>query len=159
MAAKLLGINAKAYLNTATFGSPTWAELSRISDLAVDLSWNRAVNATRGSVIERGGKTTGKLQITAKIEEDLTDTSFISLWSALISGTANADLLILNASNSTNGARGFRGEMDVVSNKEAQSVGEVLVYDLTFEPQATSNALQTAVVATGAPVFTTLAAT
>jgi hypothetical protein len=158
MAGQLLGINAKLYRNGATFGSPTWGTaLPRLSDVAVDLSWNRATNATRGSTIERGGKTTGKLQITAKHEQDLTDTDFLAIWAALISNTASLDILVLNASNSTNGARGFRGEMDVSANKDNQAVGDVLIYDLTFEPQATANALQTCVVATGAPVFTTFA--
>lgn len=158
MAQKLLGINAKLYRNSATFGSPTWVEMPRVSDVSVDVNWNRAVNATRGSVFERGGKTTAKLQLTFKHEEDLTDVAFLAIIAALNSQSGMMDLLALNASNSTNGAAGYRGEFDIADMKESQGIQDVLIYDVTALPQATGNALQSASVAAGAPVFTTISA-
>lgn len=157
MAGQMLGKNAKAYRNSATFGSPTWVEMSKISKLKGGLKWGRASNASRGSTVNRGGKTVGDLTFTFTVEQDLTDTTFLALWAALISPTAIIDLLILNAGSATDGARGFRGEMDLYSLDDDQAMENVLVYDIEAQPSATANALQTAVVGSGAPVFTTLA--
>lgn len=158
MAGLMLGKNAKIYYNTATFGTPTWSEISKVNNVKWGIKWNRATSATRASLIRRGGKTDGEAPVTFKIEQDLTDATFIAVWTAVISPTATIDLLVLNASQTTNGARGVRGEMDLSSVDDDQDLQNVLTYDITADPAATANALQTAVVAAGAPVFTTLAA-
>lgn len=156
--AQMLGKNAKLYYNSATFGSPTWVEITRISKLKGGLKWGRAQNATRGSTVNRGGKTVGDLSFDFTIEQDLTDAGILLVWAACISGSTTIDLLILNASNTTNGARGFRGEFDLNSLDDDQAIENVLTWDVHAEPAASANALQTAVITAGSPVFTTLAA-
>lgn len=156
--AQMLGKNAKLYYNSATFGSPTWVEISYVSKVKAALKWGRAMNATRASTVNRGGKTVGDLSIDFTVEQDLTNAAFLLIWAAVISGSTTMDLMILNASNSTNGARGFRGDMDLYSVDDDQAIENVLVWDIHAEPAASANALQTVVVSAGAPVFTTLAA-
>lgn len=150
----LLGKNAKIYYNTATYGSPTWVEISIFSDVNLDISFDWAEVPTRASSVKKGGKTLADVPMTGKVKQHLTDTTFLAIWAALISPTGVMDLLILNASSATNGARGVRGEFAVMSNKDDQSLGNGLVYDLQFKPADTDNAFSTAVVASAAPVFT-----
>jgi len=151
----LLAINAGAYLNTGTYGTPTWTSIAAIlNDAMLDISWDEAQIPTRASKVKKGGKTLADVPFTFKLKEDLTDTNFLLFWAALISNTTVVDLLILNAANTVNGARGVRGEFNIMSNSEPQGLADGLVYDLTAKPADTANQFSTAVVASGAPVFT-----
>jgi hypothetical protein len=154
----MLGKNAKLYYNTATFGTPTWVEILKARAVKWSLKWNRAKSATRGSLIQRGGKTDGEVPVSFTVEQDLTDAPVLAVRAAIISPTAVFDMMVLNAGSAVNGAFGVRGEFDLFSLDDDQGLQNTLAYDVGAEPSATANPLQTVLVAAGAPVFTTLAA-
>lgn len=154
----LLGVNAKLYYQSGgSFGSPTWVDMSPvIGDVKFDMNWGKASVPTRNSKVVKTGKTIAECPLTFTVKQHLTNTIFLAVWTALISNTANMDLLVLNQPQDSNGARGVRGEFNLFTNSDDQALQNGLVYQIGAEPADTDNAFQTAVVASGSPVFTSL---
>jgi hypothetical protein len=156
MAAKL-GIDAKAYRNTATYGSPTWVEITAFRDLVLNTQWDTVEAPSRGSRVKTMAKTIVDVSASGAVKVSDTDAGFIALWEALVGGTANIDVLILNGGNTSNGARGFRFDALVTQGNEDQGIGNALYLDINLAPDAfAANPVKYAVVTSGAPVFTAI---
>lgn len=158
MAGIKLGKNAKLYYRSAgNFASPTWTEISSIRDLTLDTTWDRAEANSRASSVKKGAKTLLGIGFTGSIKSSDTDAAFTAVVTALLSPSDVLDVLVLNGSDSTNGARGFRYEADVYQGNENQDITTAIYLDVGFEPSALSdNAAQSVLVTNSAPVFTTL---
>jgi hypothetical protein len=158
MSAKL-GIDAKAYYNTGTYGSPTWVEITSIRDLAGGAVWDTVEAPSRAERVKKMAKTLAGVSHSGNIKVSNTEATYIYVWEKAISGTGNMDLMVLNGAHTVNGSRGYRYDALVTTNTEDQGIGTALYIDVEFMPDAFGvNPVKTAVVATGAPVFTTLAA-
>lgn len=150
-----LGRDSVFYLNTGTFGSPTWAAVPQFSDLNVTAEWDETEASTRESKMKMKAKTLLGAEVGGKLKPDLTDTNIGTILDALLSD-AVVDVMVLNAASSVNGARGYRYECQVHSGNEDQGLGVAIFDDIKFKPFPTANAKQTAKVASGAPVFTAI---
>jgi hypothetical protein len=150
-----LGRDAVLYLNTGTFGSPTWVAIPQFSDLTVGAAWDAADANTRESKMKMKAKTQLEAGVEGKMKFDLTDTNVGTIMDALLSDSV-VDVMVLNASNSTNGARGFRFEAQVHRANEDQGLGVAIYEDIMFVPYPTANAKQSVKVTSGAPVFTAI---
>lgn len=150
----LLGINAGLYYNTGTYGLPTWTEITDVSDVKLDLSFQKVALPTRNSKVIKSGKTVAEAPLQFTIKQHLTDAAFLAVWAALISNTDVIDLMVLNAKDDVNGARGVRGEFVLYSLTDDQAITNALVYQIAAEPADTDNDFSTVVVTAGAPVFT-----
>lgn len=151
-----LGRNAKFYLNTGTFGSPTWAEVPQISDLTMTRAWDSAEAATRESAVKMGVKTLVDLAVSGKFKFVIGDTNLTAILDALNSPASTVDIMVLNASQTTSGAYGVRYECQVMEGNEDQGLGAAIFDELKFMPTPTTNAPCTVKVVAGAPVFTPL---
>lgn len=150
-----LGINSKLFYNTATFGTPTWVEITIVRDLNVESAWNMGDASTRVSPVIQEEPTQLKLGISCKI---LSDGSVIYL---LLSTRHYArtmiDIMCLDGSSATNGVEGVRYEAKIGSWTQDQGAGNVNYRDVTFAPCASANPPKSVAVSAGAPVFTTIA--
>lgn len=150
-----LGVTSKIYLNTGTYGTPVWDELTCVSDLAVNAAWDEADGSSRASRVKQASKTLMALEITGRAKVSDTGTDFIAIWEAIHSDTP-LDLMILNGGSTSNGVRGYRGDFNVFSGSEDQAMANELFLDFVLKPATSDNPTKYAVVASGAPVFTTI---
>ena len=95
-----LGIDASAYLNTATlpagWTTPTWAELDGISDLTESTKWDTAPIIIRRSLVKQGAKTVVDIGITCKILREPLNTLYVKILDAIRSRTP-VDMMFLDA--------------------------------------------------------------
>jgi hypothetical protein len=156
MAAKL-GIDSKLYRNTGNYNTPTWTAIDAVRDLAINGQWDMTDAPSRASRIKSMAKTILDVSLTTSVKASDTDAGYIALWDASISGTANIDILVLNGSNSTNGARGFRFDALVNGPGEDQAIQNALYDDFTLVPDAFGvNPPKSCVVSGGSPAFTNI---
>ena len=134
----LLGINAKCYRNTSSYGAPNWSEITQISDLSINPTWDKGDASARESRIKQNVKTMMDLEITAKVKKRIGDANYEAIMDALVSDNV-LDLLVLDASKETVGARGWRIDAQIFSATEDQAMGNVLYEDITISPSLESN--------------------
>lgn len=157
MASNMVGIKGKLYYNSATFGSPTWVEHTLIRDLQRNFKPNIATAVTRASRAEKGAPTTYDLSITGTMLSDVDSTIYLAQRTAFLAGTV-WDIMCLTGAHSSNGEEGLRYEAVVGDASQGQGSGDVMYDNFEFRPHIESaNAVQTVLVASGAPVFTTFA--
>jgi hypothetical protein len=154
-AAAKLGLKCKLYLNTGTYGSPTWSAVNCVSDFTLSAKWDAGEASTRESRMKLWLKTMLDLGFQAKLRNSNSgDTSYTTIAAALLTD-ATVDLLVLNADDTTNGAWGFRAACQVHSGNEDQGLGAVVFDDIEFKPAPnTDGNYSSALVANGAAVFT-----
>lgn len=154
--AAYLGRNAKLYLNTGSYGSPTWSEVANISDLTLNRAWDEADVNTRESAMKMGLKTLLDAAVTGKMKFTIGDTNTTTIMDALNSPTTALDIMALNGPSTTTGMYGVRYPCQVTQGNEDQGLGVALFEDLKFMPTPSANAPCTVKVVAGAPVFTTI---
>lgn len=134
----MIGLNAKAYRNSGSYGSPTWLEMTLISDLSVNPSWEEADASARESRIKQTVKTLMALEISGKMKKKLGDDNYDALMNAMLSDDT-LDLLILDGDRETEDVRGWRADFQVFSANEDQSMTNVLFEEFTLKPSITEN--------------------
>lgn len=150
-----LGINSKVYRNSGTYGSPTWDEVTCVSDLAVNAAWDEADGSSRAGRVKQMSKTLMGLEITGKALVSDAGADYLALWAAIHSDTP-LDLMVLNGANDANGVRGYRADFHVFSGSEDQAMANQLYLDFVLKPAVSDNPVKYVVVTTGAPVFTSI---
>lgn len=150
-----LGRDAIFYLNTASFGSPTWAAIPQVSDLNVTAEWDETEASTRESKMKLKAKTLLGAEVGGKLKNVKGDTNLDTIIDALFTDSV-VDIMVLNGAKDTDGARGFRFECQVHSANEDQGLGVAIFDEVKFKPYPTANAKQSVKVVTGAPVFTAI---
>ena len=157
MANLKLGAMAKAYRNTGTYGTPVWNEMTEVTELSLNLSWDTQDVPRRGQRVKQKKKTLMGLSVPFKhlvIDKPASsDTSdYTAVWDALFADTV-LDVLILNGDIATNGVRGVRFDAEVGGGNESQNPGDVLQDELEFVPVPSANDPQAVLIASGAPTF------
>jgi hypothetical protein len=154
----MTGLEAGFYVRTSgNFASPTWTELTDIGDFTQNANWNKATVELRSSPAAMGLKTTIDISVSFKMLARPAGGSaaYNTIIAAL--GTRDVvDVMALQGSNTTNGARGWRYEGQVFSGTEDQGTQAAIMPEMEVSPTITNNAPQSVVVTSGAPVFTTL---
>jgi hypothetical protein len=153
------GLDAGFYVRTAgNFASPTWTELTDIGDFTQNGAWKTAEVELRSSPATMGVKTTIDIGVSFKmITRPAGGSAAYNTVIAALTTRDVIDVMSLNGSNTTNGARGWRYEGQVMSGTEDLGTQAVAMPDIEIKPTVTSNVPQSVVVAAGAPVFTSLA--
>lgn len=144
----MIGLNAKAYRNTGSYGAPTWSEMTLISDMSVNPSWEEADASARESRIKQTVKTLMMLDISGKMKKKPSDANYTALMNAMLSDDV-LDLLIMDGDKDTEGNRGWRADFQVFSTNEDQAMGNVLFEEFTLKPSITGNPPKAVLVAAG----------
>lgn len=156
MATKL-GTKAKFYRNTATYGSPTWVEITSIKDFKLNMAWDTVEAPSRASRVKSMAKTQIDISGSGSVKVTDTEAGYIALWDSLIDPDGEMDVMILNGDKATNGVRGVRYDGVITTGDEDQAIANALYMDFGVVPSAfNTNPMKTAVVASGAPVFTAI---
>lgn len=145
----MLGINAKLYWRSGgTYEAPTWSELSAVSDLAVNPTWDEGDASTRESRVKQSAKTMMGLEITGKIKKKINNAGYEAIMGALVTDQV-LDVLVLDASKETVGARGWRLDAQVFNANEDQGLGTVQFEEISIKPCLDTNPVKAVKVGPG----------
>lgn len=152
MPAARLGFKGKIYRNTASFGSPTWDEVTPVGDVTVTLTMDEAEATTReGAGVKQFEPTLDMREVSFKLREDETVTDYTALETAYFARSL-VDVMVLTGPSDENGVRGIRGEMKVFDWTLEQGLGDVQMRSVKLKP-CVGNLQQKVTVTSGAPVF------
>lgn len=155
MGANQVGIKAKCYRNTGTFGSPTWVETTLWRDLTMNQKPDTAEVKDRSTRANRKVPTTYDISANGTMRSDVDHADYLAYRTALLAGTP-IDLLILTGAKDNNGEVGWRYEALVEDMSQDQGASNVMYDTLAVSPHGEStNPVQSVIVASGSPVFTT----
>jgi len=155
MGAKL-GIKCKAYYNSATYGSPTWVEITCINDFKQNVDWEKGEVKSRATRVKQSVKTMLGLSWSGTLLASTTDTAYQAIKAALVSD-ATLDMMILDGDKTINNVTGYRCDVQIFSANEDQGTTTVVYDEVTIEPcPLGGNAPSSVLVTAGAPVFTPL---
>lgn len=144
-----IGLNAKLYRRSGgTYGSPTWSEVSILSDVTVNVTWEEADASARESRIKQTLKTLLNLEITAKMKNKPGDANYEALWDAILSDDT-VDILVMDGDKDVEGNRGWRLDALLFTANEDQSMSNALFDELTFKPFMEENPPKAVKVAAG----------
>jgi hypothetical protein len=133
-----LGVNSKAYYNSATRASPTWVEVKSIRELTIDATFGKAAANVRGERVNKMVKTNTDLNFTGSIRKD-TAAATLAVINAAIAPDAILDMLFLDGSRTVVGSRGFRADVQVIMTGESQTIDDVVYNEIEFFPTPTDN--------------------
>ncbi len=129
-----LGLEAKLYRNTGTYGIPVWEEIEDAQDVSLNLEAGEAEAKRRGG----GGwaETIAALK-GASIEFGLlyrsSNTDFTALRDAYLNRTA-IDILVLDGDVATTGSQGLRAACHITNFSREEPLEEALTVSVTAKP-------------------------
>jgi hypothetical protein len=158
MPANMIGIKAKLYYNTATFGTPTWVHVTLVKDWTMNQKPNMAEVLDRSTKAVRKVPTTYDISCGGSLRVVPDSAIYLAFRTALLAGSV-IDILCLTGLNTNNGEIGWRYEATVEDLTTDQGAANVMYDSIMLSPHGeSSNVIQSVVVSAGAPVLTTFAA-
>jgi len=135
-----LGLEAKLYRNTGTYGTPSWNEITNVKDLTLNLDKGEADVTTRGN---NGWKATVATLKDASIEFDMVwdtaDADFTAIKDAWLNNTT-IELVALDGDIAVAGHQGLRATMMVTKFSRKESLEEALMVSVSVKPTYAANA-------------------
>ncbi len=138
--ASINGLDCKLYVNTATYGSPTWVEWPCVRSSVLNLTYDEVDATCRGSGgFRRTSPTLALLEVTGDAIKDKDDASFIDMQDAARAKTV-LDIMVLDGDRTVDGSDGWRLDAQIFSWTENQPLEDVVTVDFTIKPSPTANA-------------------
>ena len=129
-----LGYQAKAYINTATSGTPTWTEIDIIRNVTLNLEKGEADVTTRGA---KGWKevlpTLKEATIDTEAVWDAENTLFAKLLDAFLNDT-NLEFLFLDGDVKTKGSQGLRAVCGIFKFSRDEQLDGALIANVSLKP-------------------------
>ena len=155
MPANQKGIGARLYYNTATFSTPTWVHVSIVQDWTMNQKPEMAEVRDRSSTVIRKVPTIQDASCGGTFRTVPDSVIYLAFRTADLNKTT-IDILCLTGVNTNNGEVGWRYEAAVEDMTMSQAINGILQDTVALCPHGEStNVVQSASVAAGAPVFTT----
>lgn len=150
-----VGVRAKAYRNTGTYGSPTWTAMGLVKDVTPSMPWDMVESGARETNAKLYAKARADLGVSMTMRADDADAAFNAVADTSMSQTAVLDILFLNAPITVEGCRGFRAEWLINMTGEPQEIDGSIYDSFDCKPTWTSNGFPKTVVmgASSAPTF------
>ena len=140
MATAKLGLDAKLYRNTGSYGSPSWAEIENVRDLTLSMPKGEADVSTRGN--GGWGADAGTLK-RASIEFSMvnreSDTDLDAIRDSFLNNT-DVEYAVMDGNITTSGSEGLRATMQVFNFSRNEALEEAITYDVSIKPTIADNA-------------------
>jgi len=134
-----VGIDCKAYRNSATYATPTWGELVNVREVSTDLSVGEADVSSRGTGGWEAIETTLKRgTIDVEMMAVPGDAEFTALKDAFLNRTT-LDMAFLDGPIATAGSQGFRAVMKVVGMSRGEPLEDGVSYTFSLKPAYSAN--------------------
>lgn len=153
-----VGVRARAYRNTGSYGSPTWTAMNLIKDVTPSMPWDWVEAGARETNAKLYAKARADLGVSFTMRADDADTGYNAVADAACSQTTVMDILFLNAAITVEGCRGFRAEWLINLTSEGQEIDGSIYDQFEAKPTWTSNGYpKTVVMGSGStPSFTAI---
>lgn len=148
-------VDAGAYRNTGTYGTPTWTEVTDIRDVTSPQVWDFADASSRASRAKLFGKTQIDISGTMSLRADPADAGYQAIFDAAVTRTP-IDMMILDGDIATEGVKGKRLHAGFSMTGQDQSIGNIIYSEFDYKPMYHSDGVPKYVEmgASSTPTFT-----
>lgn len=141
MSSEKLGLDAKLYHNTGSYGSPTWAEIQDAQDVSLTLESGEAEVKRRASTWTEFLAALKEAAIEFEMISDPSNTAdFQALRDAFLNRTA-IEILCLDGAVDSTGNEGVRMTCLVTQFSRNEPLEEVLTFSVMLKPTPNDNAV------------------
>ncbi len=137
--AHLLGLNAKLYRNTGTYGSPTWVLVDNVKDLSINKEKGEADVTTRAN---NGWEATAATLKSATIEWDMVydpaDADYTAIETAWEDGSA-IEFAFMDGLITVAGTKGYRMTCAVFGFSRDEALTEAVMVNVSVKPTYAAN--------------------
>ena len=134
-----LGLDAKLFLNSGSYASPTWEELPNVKDLTLNVEAGEADASTRGNGGWRATLATLKDgSIEFEMIWDTADAGFTAIKDAFFNNTP-IEFAALDGDVATAGSQGLRATMAITNFSRNEPLEEALTVSVTAKPTYAAN--------------------
>jgi len=137
--ASVLGLDGKLYYNTASFGTPTWTEITNVKDLDLPMEKSEADVTTRnngGFRAVRGALKSATLSF--GMVYDPTDTIWEAIRDAFMNNTT-VEFAVADGAIATVGTEYFRAETEIMKFGRSEQLEQAMMSDVEAKPTYTTN--------------------
>jgi hypothetical protein len=135
-----LGLNAKCYRNTGTYGTPTWTEMKNIRDATLGDQMSEADVTRRASGGFRETEPTiRELSFDYDAVNIESDTEVAAVLTAYAARTA-IELAIMDGDIVTAGSKGVRASFKVFKRERSEELENAQMLAFSFKPCQSANA-------------------
>ena len=134
-----LGMDAKLYRNTGSYGSPVWNEVKNVKDVTLNLEAGSADVTTRGNAGWRANIATLKdASLEFEMVWDTADDDFTAIRTAFLTNAA-IEFAVLDGPVATSGSQGLRASMAITNFSRAEPLEEAIKVSVTAKPTYATN--------------------
>lgn len=134
-----IGLNAKLYRNTASYGTPTWALIGNVQDLTANDSMDEADVSTRGSGgFAEAEPTLRTLELSFGMINKPGDAD-VAAFLAAYTARSSIDIAVMDGPIATAGSKGVRARYKIFQFPRAQELRGAQTFDVMLKPCADSN--------------------
>jgi len=134
-----LGMDAKLYRNTGSYGSPVWNEVKNVKDVTLNLEAGEADVTTRGNGGWRANIATLKdASLEFEMVWDTADDDFTAIRTAFLANAA-IEFAVLDGPVATSGSQGLRASMAITNFSRAEPLEEAIKVSVTAKPTYAAN--------------------
>ena len=134
-----LGMDAKLYRNTGSYGSPVWNEVKNVKDVTLNLEAGEADVTTRGNGGWRANIATLKdASLEFEMVWDTADDDFTAIRTAFLTNAA-IEFAVLDGPVATSGSQGLRASMAITNFSRAEPLEEAIKVSVTAKPTYATN--------------------
>jgi hypothetical protein len=140
-AGHLLGLDCKLFRNTATYASPTWDEITQVTDVNVSQTTATGDISSRASTFKlwRPGQKDLTLEFTLRYDSGNTD--FTALQSAF-TGRTGIDMWVADGASATAGTTGIRANWMITEFSHEQPLEDGVNVKVSAKPYIDATATQ-----------------
>ena len=137
-----LGMQAKLYRNSGSYGTPTWVEVGNVKDLTLNLEAGEADVTTRSNSGWRATVATLKDgSIEFEMVWDTSDANFTAIQQAFFNNTP-LEFAVMDGAIATAGSQGLRATMSITNFSRNEALEEAIMVSVTAKPTYAANAPQ-----------------
>ena len=136
---KKIGLEAKLYRNTGTYESPSWAEMTNVRDLTLNVEKGEADVTTRGATWRLTRATLKDAGVEFEMLWDTADAAFTAIQQAFFNGTS-LELAIMDGDVAAAGSQGLRATFEVMNFSRSEPLEEAMTVSVTVKPTSADNA-------------------
>lgn len=134
-----VGLSQYLYINSATYGSPTWGAVPIVKDCKIPMAADEADVSTRGNGGWKASKQALKsMSFEFQIVYDPGAATFETLRDAFLNGTA-LDLWASDLAEDAEDAQGPRAVCEVFKFDKSENLGDPVMVDVVAKPTYSAN--------------------
>jgi len=134
-----LGMQAKLYRNSGSYGTPTWVEVGNVKDLTLNLEAGEADVTTRSNSGWRATVATLKDgSIEFEMVWDTTDPNFTAIQQGFFNNTP-VEFAVMDGAIATAGSQGLRATMSITNFSRSEALEEAIMVSVTAKPTYAAN--------------------